>query len=247
MYDYRNRIFPRYLDTCAAELGCSAPFDAAKDYDPGLREQCLPLLPTDRAARILDIGCGRGYLLAFLKKSGYLNCRGIDLSPQMVEQSRAKGVEAEEADAVGYLRAHPGQFDCVLSFDLLEHLHKDELFQFMDLIHAALKPGGCFVAHTVNADGWTWGRMRYIDMTHEMAFTRYSLSQLFTACGFLRSEFYPCEPVVTGFRSLIRKIIWRAFRLVVNILHHAETGSGILRNDHILTSSLMAKAVKAVE
>lgn len=243
--NYRERIFRNYLDSCSHELGLRPGADCSAVYHPAYRSHYLPLLPRDKDARILDIGCGMGNLLSFLKQQGYRRCSGIDRSPQMVQVARGRGNEVEEAEALNYLHARPNAFDCVIAMDVLEHLHKDELMEWMDAIFAALKPGGYFLAHTINADGISWGRMRYIDLTHETAFTRYSLAKLFTVAGFARCEFYPVEPIGPGLRGLIRKALWKLFRLAAGVWYHVEMGSGIIRNDHILTASLLAKTVKA--
>ena len=242
--DYRSRVFRRYFDTLSTELGFAGP-DSPGVPDAVFRSYFLPLIPADRGARILDVGCGRGHLLDFLKRSGYRDLQGVDLSPQMVECSRRLGVPAEQSEATAFLSAHPARFDCVLALDVLEHLFKDELFALMDAVFSALRPGGCFIAHTVNADGLAWGRMRYIDITHEQSFTRYSLGQLFTVTGFSGQEFRPVEPVGSGPRVLARRLIGKGVRLAASLVHHAESGSGILNNDHIVTSSFIAKAVKA--
>ena len=39
-----------------------------------------PHLPADRAAPILDVGCGAGYALEDVRALGYTHLRGIDLS-----------------------------------------------------------------------------------------------------------------------------------------------------------------------
>lgn len=242
MAGYRERIFKDYQDTIAPELemGTTEP----GFHHEGYRERYLPHLPADKGARIVDIGCGHGDLVAFFLKEGYSKAAGVDSSPQMVKLAKDKGLLVEQNEAVAYLRAHAGQLDCVTAMDVLEHMHKDELIEFMDAVRAALKPGGVFLAHTVNADGLSWGRMRYIDLTHETAFTRYSLSQLFTVTGFTKFEFYATPPLRSAPRACFKRMIWKIYRLVASLYYHAEMGSGICHNDHILSASIVAKAVK---
>lgn len=238
---YRQRIFASYRDSLAPELEQAAPRDAAASFAQ-FRLHYAPLLPQDKSAAILDIGCGEGRFLAWLKAEGYANAKGVDGSPQMAELARQRGLDVTHGDMKDALRASAGTLDCVTAFDVLEHLDKDELVELMDLVFAGLKPGGTFVCHTVNADGIAWGRMRYIDLTHEQAFTRYSLAQVFKATGFTRSEFHPVWPADRG---LLGAAVYHALRLFVGLVHHAESGSGILNNDHIVSSSLLGKADKA--
>lgn len=243
---YRARVFEHYHKTAPQELQNGRSSDPSV-YERGFRLRYLPLLPSDKNARILDLGCGLGLLLAFLRKEGYLRCVGIDGSPEMAQLARNNsGVPIEQAEAVSYLRAHPGEFDAVMAMDVLEHMYKDELIDCMDAVRLALKPGGCFLAHTTNTDGLLWGRMRYIDFTHETGFTRYSLSQLFTVTGFVEHEFYPDEPLGTGLRGLACKALWAAYKLALGVFYSMEGGSGIRRNDHIFSSSVIAKTRKPV-
>jgi len=245
--DYRERIFGSYLDTLSKDLEMDVLAESKTDPDnPVYVRRYLPHMPADKEARILDIGCGLGDLLIFLQDRGYRRACGIDRSPQMVEWARRRGARAvEQGDMFERLRGARGEFDCILAMDVLEHLRKDELVLLMDAVHEALRPGGCFLAHTVNADGFSWGRMRYIDLTHEIAFTRYSLSQLFTIAGFRESFYYPMEPAAPGLRGLLRTAGWKGIRLAAGLWYHVETGSGILHNSHIVTPTLLAKAVRS--
>ena len=46
----------------------------------------------DRAASILDIGCGTGLVAVELAARGFTTIDGLDASPRMLERARAKGV-----------------------------------------------------------------------------------------------------------------------------------------------------------
>ena len=51
------------------------------------------------AAPVLDVGCGRGELLALLRDAG-IEARGIDADADMVAYARGEGLDVEQADAV---------------------------------------------------------------------------------------------------------------------------------------------------
>lgn len=238
---YRARVFEYYHKTAPAELRAEQAPDVSL-YEETFRRRYMPHLPREKDARILDLGCGLGTFLAFLKKEGYGRCCGVDGSPEVAELARRNaGVPVEHADAVAYLNAHPGEFDAITAFDVLEHMYKDELLDCMDAVYKALKPGGIFLAHTTNTDGLLWGRMRYIDFTHETGFTRYSLSQLFSVTGFTGHEFHSDEPLAGG---LLSKALWAGYKLLLSALYRMESGSGLIHNDHILSSSLIARTRK---
>jgi SAM-dependent methyltransferase len=42
-------------------------------------------LPQDREAKILDLACGHGAFLHYLRLAGYANCSGVDISPEQIE------------------------------------------------------------------------------------------------------------------------------------------------------------------
>ncbi len=243
--DYRRRLYQDYAASVDPALrGASLP--ALDANDPVFARDYAPFLPADERARILDAGCGRGHLLSYLTRAGYTNAVGVDRSPASVAAARAAGFSALEGDAVAHMDAHPGEYDAIVAVDVLEHLRKDEVLQFLDAAFKALKPGGVFLAQTVNAEALFAARMLDIDFTHETAFTRHSLRQVLTAAGFADAEFKEIGPVGRGPRALLRRLLWTLIRLKLSVLLHAETGSGILRNDHLFTQLFLAKARKPV-
>jgi SAM-dependent methyltransferase len=73
------------------------------------------------SARVLDIGCGPGTLLALLRETGLRDTVGLDPSPSSVQTAREAGLDAR----VGSLSQLPpglGRFDAVVLSHVLEHL-----------------------------------------------------------------------------------------------------------------------------
>lgn len=66
-------------------------------------------------SRVLDLGCGDGALLAFLKETKRIDARGIELNPEMVQAAIARGVSVYQGDLESSLREYPDKaFDYVL-------------------------------------------------------------------------------------------------------------------------------------
>ncbi len=241
---YRRRLYRDYAASVDPLLrGTGAP--DLRAHDEVFARDYAPFLPVDRGARVLDAGCGGGAFLSFLRGRGYVNVFGVDRSPGSVRAARAAGLtEVTEGDAAAHMTSHPGAFDAVVAVDVLEHLRKDEVLAFLDAAFVALKPGGVFLAQTVNAESPFFGRMLHIDFTHETAFTRHSLRQILGATGFVDADFREIAPVGAGARASLRRALWRLLRLKWSACLHVETGSGLLNNDHVFGQIFLAKARK---
>jgi len=101
----------------------------------------VELLAPHAGERILDLGCGDGYLTAKLAAMG-CSVLGVDSSDAQVEAARSAGVEAEVATAQS-LRFE-GEFDAVFSNATLHWVKEADVALAGAL--RALKPGGRFVA-----------------------------------------------------------------------------------------------------
>ncbi len=118
-------------------------------------------------APLLDIGCGRGEFLEAAREAG-LKAQGVDLNPEMAAYCQKQGLEVAEGDAIEYLRGLPdASLGGVLAAQLIEHLPLDELTELVSLCSAKLKPGGVFIAETVNPQCLTtFSGAFYLDLTH---------------------------------------------------------------------------------
>ncbi len=108
-------------------------------------------------ARILDIGCGGGFLSNPLAGDGF-RVKGVDRSPRSLDAARTRVPLAADAtyavgDALSLAEA-PASYDAVLMMDLIEHL--DEPARAVAEAARALKPGGVLVFHTFNRTFEAW-------------------------------------------------------------------------------------------
>ncbi len=236
---YRERIYARYRET---HPNAAPPTAAGFAYEARVHEKTFGrLLPADRKAKIFEIGCGAGSFLNYLRGAGYRDASGMDQDEGQIAAAGKMGVAgASLGDGFAHLARTPAAYDCVIAIDVVEHLTKDELFGRLDAVLAALKPGGTFIWRAPNADGPFFGRVRYGDLTHELAFTKDSARQLMAVAGFTDVEVFPEEPVVTGARSLLRAALWKLFALKARLYLFAESYA----QDSLLTANLIARARK---
>jgi len=113
-----------------------------------LGQGVVDLLAPQRGERILDLGCGDGYLTARLAALG-CDVLGVDASAAQVEAARRLGVKAEVVDAL--FLDFESEFDAVFSNATL-HWVKDPDRAIANVFRA-LKPGGRFVAEFGGAGG----------------------------------------------------------------------------------------------
>jgi uncharacterized protein (DUF2062 family) len=169
----RHALERRLIDTIARRYRNADLFDwefvqAKLKRDPlyfGLLK--ADLLP--RAGRVLDLGCGRGILLALLTSAARLyasgqwrsdwpapptalTLAGVDASPANIAVARAalgNGVELRVADLRDY---EPPAANVVLLLDVLHYLPAHRQPKMLARASAALEPGGMLLIRDADAD-----------------------------------------------------------------------------------------------
>lgn len=98
----------------------------------------------DKAAPLLDIGCGTGMSGVALKLKGFGQIDGCDFSAEMLEQARAKGIYRHviNTDLENPFPFETGDYQNITACGVLNpgHAPASTLDQVMDL----LEPGGLF-------------------------------------------------------------------------------------------------------
>jgi 2-polyprenyl-3-methyl-5-hydroxy-6-metoxy-1,4-benzoquinol methylase len=230
MSGYRDRLFHSYVST---HLGTYRPVGPeALERDRRLFSALYGrFLPARRDAEILEVGCGSGSFLHFLRSEGYQRIHGVDIAAEQVTLARSLGIEdVEAADALPYLAAHPAAYDLIAAFDVIEHFTKDDVLRFLDHVHGALRPGGALLLRTPNADNPFHSWIRYADFTHEVAFTPLSIRQVLRATGFTDIVVVPLEPYVHGVASAGRWLLWQVIKQIIRLyllIEQGTPGSGI--------------------
>ena len=184
------------------------------------------VLPADKCLPILDVGCGWGGFLMFLKSQGYSNLSGIDSSHQQIEIAQKLGLNnVVGGDVFEALSKHQNYYACISAFNVLEHLDKDQVLPFLRSAKSALRDDGCLLLELPNANSIFGGRTRYWDFTHELSFTPTSLLQILRVVGFTNIQFRERSPVVHGIKSYIRSILWQIIRQILSFYLVVEQGN----------------------
>jgi SAM-dependent methyltransferase len=117
------------------------------NYEANLRFLRLAGLP-QAPQRILEIGCGKGAILAHLQALGH-RCTGIDIDPRALAQCHAEHPELTIGLASGdALPFEDGSFDLVVSLDVFEHIKDSD--RHIAEVRRVLKGGGRYLLQTPN-------------------------------------------------------------------------------------------------
>jgi 2-polyprenyl-6-hydroxyphenyl methylase / 3-demethylubiquinone-9 3-methyltransferase len=109
-----------------------------------------------QGTRILDVGCGAGFLANELAIHGY-RMTGLDASDDALEVARKHDTTATVDYRTGNAYAmefEDKMFDVVCAMDLLEHVEKPELV--VCEVSRVLKPEGLFFFYTFNRNFLAW-------------------------------------------------------------------------------------------
>ncbi len=131
-------------------------------------------------ARILDLGCNRGYLLKILHENNFSNLTGVDLSKNDLDVARSLSptINFIKKDIFEFLKNIKFKYDVIFMRAVIEHIEKDRIIFLLNLIRSALNPSGFALIDTDNADWLFSHHDRYMDFTHEVGFTIESLRQV---------------------------------------------------------------------
>ena len=148
----------------------------------------LQLLDGRPPMRILDVGCGPGWLAQALTAAGH-TVTGVDVDAHDGVASRMhRFVQADLTQGLPHddELAH-SQFDVVLAADVIEHLPDPQ--RLLRDLAARVRPGGSIIASVPNIGHWyprsrvLAGRFDYdqrgiLDATHQRFFTRRSFLRM---------------------------------------------------------------------
>jgi 2-polyprenyl-3-methyl-5-hydroxy-6-metoxy-1,4-benzoquinol methylase len=164
--------------------------DKSGAYFQHARKEVAPLLPA-LPQRVLELGCGAGATLAWLKQQfAGVATVGIEIDPQAADQARRHVdrvlcLDFENHDSPEDL----GVFDVILCLDVLEHL-VDPWAMVERLVAKHMQPGGTLIVSLPNVrhysvllpllflGRWDYADTGLLDRTHLRFFTRSSAMRL---------------------------------------------------------------------
>ena len=140
-------------------------------------------IPKDPNTSILDIGCGSGRFLHYLKNRNYANIEGVDIGLQQVSIVKNMGIKAAQISSISSFLTGKS-YDMITMIGTIEHLSKSTAWDDLKSIYVALKSNGIFLFMTPNMATLSASFRRYIDFTHEVGFSERSAAQIMTILGY---------------------------------------------------------------
>jgi SAM-dependent methyltransferase len=150
------------------------------------------VMGTVTGLRVLDIGCGTGFVTEALERAG-MDAWGIDMHRAALRHARSRvggPLFSSDATTLPFFR----DFDVASLFDVIEHLDDD--VGAMRQAATVLKPEGCVVV-TVPAGQHLWTRYDEV-IGHKRRYDRESLTSVIASAGLeqLYVGYFSCLPLI---------------------------------------------------
>lgn len=215
-------IYDKYLESTYSRsnsLKKSEYENACKEYE----RLYAKFLSNDKKKEILDIGCGAGHFLYYLKKMGFENFLGIDISAQQIEFCKSVVTKkVKQVDVFEFLDGVENKYNLILASDLLEHIKRKKIIKFLGLVYQSLKKDGILFLRVPNMSNPFSIDSRYRDFTHLSGFTDKSLFQILYSTGFRDIQISSSEVRVKSINSFFRKLIVLLFHKIIKFFYYIQ-------------------------
>jgi cyclopropane fatty-acyl-phospholipid synthase-like methyltransferase len=187
---------------------------------------------------VLELGCGNGLFLRFLRHIGARDILGIDGDPRVLAELPAELAGAVHIfDFAAFFASDLAQrhFDRIVLFDVLEHFSPEDAATLLTSVSRLLAKDGRIIIRVPNMASPLGMGVQYNDVTHRTAFSPGSIRQVASVAGLVpdgfRAQAYTSwfkearerlfTSVVSWFLSA-PPMIWSAN--VIAVLKHAPAG-----------------------
>lgn len=157
-YDLGNDFFSLWLDKTMS-YSCAYfknPSDSLFQAQMQKIDHLLKKLELQPGERLLDIGCGWGWLVIRAAQYSNVEALGITISEEQYQAAQKRIAQLNLADRVEVklldyldLSEHEYQFDKIVSVGMFEHVGKENIPKYMEQVHKLLKPKGVSILQTI--------------------------------------------------------------------------------------------------
>jgi len=168
-------------------------------------DEVLPLLAKD--ARMLEVGCGNGFVLKALRGRGYRNVVGIEPSADAVARAEASIRDNITVDFLKEGIYESGSFDLIFFFQTLDHIY--DPVHFLAVCRDLLAPEGLILAFNHDVESFSarllGEKSPIIDIEHPYLYSKETIRRLLRKCGFTPLKIYSPGNVISV-KHLLRLI-----------------------------------------
>jgi len=193
------------------------------EYYQSARKEILPLLPGS-SKRVLELGCGEGATLEWLKHIQYCEeVWGIELTNAAAQVAKHRADQIIVADIEKDSVCLPNNyFDLILCLDVFEHL--EDPWRVINMLVTWLRPQGTLLASIPNIRYWNVcldlalrGKFDYVDSgildrTHLRFFTRDSSISLFKSADLDQVNVLLHPHKIGGKSAILNRLTFGYFR-----------------------------------
>lgn len=175
---------------------------------------------------LYEIGSGRGELITYLAQQGF-SCKGTEITRERGEQHLKVSLPSLSwgvSDGVHIERfERAASYDVVISDQVLEHLHPDDMSPHLRGVHKILKPGGRYIFRTPHrfSGPHDVSRVFNYDMSRGMHLKEYTIREVVAAlqlAGYNRA-YYAFVPFGdTSAKRLLGNLYIRTLMAVETVL-----------------------------
>jgi len=149
---YRLLLGPSLTYSCAVYRAPDDTLEQAQEQKYELICRKLGLRP---GHRLLDVGCGWGGMALHAARHHGAQVVGVTVSRRQAELARPRVDEAGLADRIqvrlqDYRDITDGPFDAISSIGMFEHVGLARLADYMERLHALVRPGGRVLNHGIS-------------------------------------------------------------------------------------------------
>jgi len=104
-------------------------------------DNIIKLIQYDPDAIFLGCGCSDGeFTLKVVKKIRTQNIFGIEITKELIDNAKKKGINVRQADLNGSFPFENGSIDVLVANQVIEHLYDTD--SFLNEVYRVLKRGG---------------------------------------------------------------------------------------------------------
>jgi SAM-dependent methyltransferase len=134
-----------YFKSAVPGQGYDEYLDARELWHQSFARRLRQIKKYRPVGRLLDVGCGPGFLLEAAAQTGY-DVWGVDPSAYIVSVAQEKFGARVRHGTIETVDLEPASFDVVVAFDTFEHVY--DPLKFLDRARALLKPRGVLAITT---------------------------------------------------------------------------------------------------